>query len=147
MLRKENLKSLRETYKVPKGEEQDVHYAVERVTYDSATGSKTSHYDIIKTNVIMFDTVKRNLELQGYTVEILYHPDGKYSNVVIPGDARVELAEKDEEIAALRAEIAKMKAESAPEKSEANEEKPTENVEAKAESAPVKKGGRAKKSE
>ena len=142
------LSTHRENYEVPKGEEQVVHYKIERVTFDPQDGvTRVSHPDLIKTDVKMFDLVKRNLELQGYTVEILYHPDGKYSNVVIPGDARAELAEKDDEIAALRAEIARMKADVASEMPEVKEEKPTEKVEAKAESAPVKKGGRTKKSE
>lgn len=142
------LSTHRENYKVPKGEERVVHYKIERVLFDPKDGvTRVSHPDLIKTDVKMFDAVKYNLELQGYTVEILYHPDGKYSNVVIPGDPRQEVAEKDNEIAALRAEIARMKAEVASEMPEVNEEKPAEKEEAKAESAPVKKGGRTKKSE
>lgn len=142
------LSTHRENYKVPKGEERVVHYKIERVLFDPKDGvTRVSHPDLIKTDVKMFDDVKRNLELQGYTVEILFHPDGKYSNVVIPGDPRAEVAEKDAEIEALRAEIARMKAENAPSKEEAKEEKPTEKEEAKAESAPAKKGGRPKKGE
>lgn len=142
------LSTHRENYVVPKGEEREVHYKIERVLFDPTDGvTRVSHPDLVKTNVKMFDDVKRNLELQGYTVEILYHPDGKYSNVVIPGDARAEIAQRDDEIAALRAEIARMKADVASEMPEVNEEKPVEETEAKAETAPVKKGGRAKKSE
>ena len=31
----------------------------------------------------MFDNVKRNLELQGFTVNVLHHPEGKYNEEVI----------------------------------------------------------------
>ena len=76
----------------------------------------------------MFETItKRGLELNGYTVEILYHPNGTYSNVRIEdknilikkqdaeiADLKARLAEqtstdKDAEIAALKAEIEAMK--------------------------------------
>lgn len=148
----------RENYQVPKGEEHVVHYKAEKVLFDSKDGNKRlSHPDLIKTNVKMFDEVKRHLELQGYVIEILYHPMGKYSNVVVPADpsaelagARAELAEKEAENARLRAELeAQKKAakEVAPKKEEANDEIPAENEGEKTETPSVKKGGRPKKSE
>ena len=148
----------RENYQVPKGEEQIVHYKAEKILFDPKDGrTRLSHPDLLKTGVKMFDEVKRNLELQGYTIEILYHPLGKYTNVRIPKDANAELAEakaqladKDEEIARLKAALAEKeeaKKEVAPRKEEAKAENPSENEEAKAETTPAKKGGRAKKSE
>ena len=149
MLNRENLKSLRETYKVPKGEEQDVHYAIERVTHDTATGRKISHYDIIKTNVIMFDSVKRNLELQGYTVFVIYHPQGKYNELPAATSVEDMLDEKDAEIARLKAELENatkkkvVKEENAPEKEEAKENLPN-LAEEESEEKPRKKYNKSK---
>lgn len=141
----------RENYCVPKGEEQVVHYKAEKVLFDPKDGTRRlSHPDLIKTNVKMFDDVKRNLELQGYVIEILHHPLGKYTNVVVPADPMAELAAKDDEIARLRAELAaQMEATkgNAPQKEEAKAENPSEKEEAKTETPSVKKGGRTKKSE
>lgn len=109
-MQKNNLPLLslnRENYEVPKGEEQLVHYKIEKVLFSADGRTRLSHPDLIKTTDKMFDEVKRNLELQGYTVEILYHPQGKYTNVVLPKDTATEIAEKDAEIAKLKAELAK----------------------------------------
>ena len=151
----------RETYIVPKGEEQSVHYKAERVLYSG--GVRVSRPSVIKTDVKAFDNIKRNLELQGYTIEILYHPLGKYTTTRIPGDAAEEIAErdaaiakKDKEIAELEAKIkaleanaseAKMPKEEMP--SENKEEKPeipSEN-EGKSDEGNKKKVGRPKKEE
>ena len=147
----------RENYLVPKGEERIVHYKAEKVLYDPNDGvTRLSHPDLLKTNVKMFDDVKRNLELQGYTIEILHHPEGKYTNVVIKdsraelAEAKAELAAKDDEIARLKAELAAKgaaKKEVAPEKEEAKEEISSENEEATAELPKPKKGGKTKKGE
>lgn len=148
----------RENYCVPKGEEHCVHYKAEKVLFDPKDGThRLSHPDLIKTNTKMFDEVKRNLELQGYVIEILYHPLGKYTNVVVPADpkaelaiAKAELAAKDEELARMRAELeAQMQAnrENASQKLEENGENANENEEAKTETPTAKKGGRPKKSE
>lgn len=145
----------RENYAVPKGEEQIVHYKAERVLFDPKDGNvRLSHPDLLKTNVKMFDDVKRNLELQGYTIEILYHPQGKYTNVVIKdtsaelASAKAELAAKDDEIARLRAKLEAQEAkENAPEKVEAKEESAPENDGEIAESPKPKKGGKTKKVE
>lgn len=146
----------RENYKVPKGEEQSVHYKLERVAFD-ANENRISHPDLVKTNPKMFDIVKSALETAGYTIEILFHPDGKYSNVVIPvgsklelEQAKAELAAKDEEIAKLRAAIdaSKGKKDDAPQNEEASAENAPENEEAKPETPAGRRGGRTpKKSE
>lgn len=167
-MQKQNLPLLsisRENYQVPKGEEQQVHYKAERLAHDPVTLERTSHPDLIKTNVKQFDEVKRNLELQGYTIEILHHPLGKYTDVRLPKDVKAQLREKDDEIAALRAQLNAMKAdatakeeakpETAPESDEANAETAEEVNDANAENAsnekPAttsgRKGGRSKKSE
>ena len=54
----------------------------------------------------MFETItKRGLELNGYTVEILYHPNGTYSNVRIE-DKNILIKKQDAEIAELKAKLA-----------------------------------------
>ena len=54
----------------------------------------------------MFETItKRGLELNGYTVEILYHPNGTYSNVRIE-DKNILIKKQDAEIAELKARLA-----------------------------------------
>lgn len=70
----------------------------------------------------MFSLIKRNLELQGYVVEILYAPDGKYvvnttqegeepfkKNLVdkVRDEASIEIAKRDREIEELKNIIAK----------------------------------------
>lgn len=145
----------RANYKVPKGEEQVVHYKAERVMFDPHDGTtRISHPDLLKTNVRMFDDVKRNLELQGYTVEILYHPEGKYSDVVIPKGAKQQLAEKDAELRAKEDEIARLKAQiEAQNKANASEkegekEESAPKIEGENGEAPKpKRGAKTKKSE
>lgn len=82
MQKKGQNQSLSETnkgnYIVPKGEEQLVHYLVERVRYEGQV--RVSKPTLVKTPVSMFDMVMRNLELQGNRVEIVWHPQGKYNN-------------------------------------------------------------------
>lgn len=137
----------RENYKVPKGEEHIVHYKAEKVLYDNNGMVRVSHPDLIKTNVKMFDDVKRNLELQGYTIEILHHPQNKYTNVILADKNEAlaaELAAKDDEIARLRAELeAQMKATkgNAFGKEEAKEETPIESE------GETKRKGKTKKGE
>ena len=115
----------RENYIVPKGEEHAVHYKIAKLTEN---GAFIEPPRIVKSRVKMFETItKRGLELNGYTVEILYHPNGTYSNVRIEdknilikkqdaeiAEVKAKLAEqtstdKDAEIAALKAEIEAMK--------------------------------------
>ena len=115
----------RENYIVPKGEEHAVHYKIAKLTED---GAFIEPPRIVKSRVKMFETItKRGLELNGYTVEILFHPNGTYSNVRIEdkntlikkqdaeiAELKAKLAEqtstdKDAEIAALKAEIEAMK--------------------------------------
>ena len=133
----------RENYQVPKGEEHIVHYKAEKVLYDNNGMVRVSHPDLIKTNVKMFDDVKRNLELQGYTIEILHHPQNKYTNVILADKNEAfaaELAAKDDEIARLRAELEATK-ENASKKEEAKEEIPLESE------GETKRKGKTKKGE
>lgn len=103
----------RENYIVPKGQERVVHIKIAKLTAD---GSFLEPARIVREEPKFFDTVaKRNLETLGYTVEILFHPDGKYTSVRIEDkdaklrEAATALSEKDEEIARLKAELAKAK--------------------------------------
>ena len=146
MQNRESYKSLRENYKVPKGEEKVVHYLVEKPMYDPRTSVKISKPNVVKTDIQMFDMVKRDLELRGYMVFILYHPQGKYNEAPCVNDP---LAEKEQELdeamrenMELKAKLAALEAEkrerenefassesgendeNEPEKAEANEEKP-----------------------
>lgn len=93
----------RENYIVPKGEEHAVHYKIAKLTEN---GAFIEQPRIVKSRVKMFETItKRGLELNGYTVEILYHPNGTYSNVRIE-DKNVLIKKQDEEIAELKAKLA-----------------------------------------
>lgn len=92
----------RENYIVPKGEEHAVHYKIAKLTEN---GAFIEPPRIVKSRVKMFETItKRGLELNGYTVEILYHPNGTYSNVRIE-DKNVLIKKQDEEIAELKAKL------------------------------------------
>ena len=93
----------RENYIVPEGEEHAVHYKIAKLTEN---GAFIEPPRIVKSRVKMFETItKRGLELNGYTVEILYHPNGTYSNVRIE-DKNVLIKKQDEEIAELKAKLA-----------------------------------------
>lgn len=141
----------RENYIVPKGQEQAVHCKI--VKLDSA-GNFLEKCKLIRVGLKKFETIiKNNLEIMGYSVEILYHPMGKYSNVVIKdkdveiASRDLEIATKDDEIARLQREIAEMQnAVKVVDKKASNEEGATEvgatdGAEPKDEK---KKGGRPK---
>ena len=96
----------RENYIVPKGEEHAVHYKIAKLT---ESGEFIEQPRIVKSRVKLFESVtKRGLELNGYTVEILYHPNNTYSNVRIE-DKNVLIKKQDEEIAELKAKIEALK--------------------------------------
>ena len=93
----------RENYIVPEGEEHAVHYKIAKLTEN---GAFIEPPRIVKSRVKMFETItKRGLELNGYTVEILHHPNGTYSNVRIE-DKNVLIKKQDAEIAELKAKLA-----------------------------------------
>ena len=93
----------RENYIVPKGEEHAVHYKIAKLT---ESGEFIEQPRIVKSRLKLFESVtKRGLELNGYTVEILYHPNNTYSNVRIE-DKNVLIKKQDAEIAALKAKLA-----------------------------------------
>ena len=93
----------RENYIVPKGEEHAVHYKITKLTEN---GAFIEPPRIVKSRVKMFETItKRGLELNGYTVEILFHPNGTYSNVRIE-DKNILIKKQDAEIAELKARLA-----------------------------------------
>ena len=125
----------RENYEVPKGQEQVVHYKIAKL---DAHGKVLEPARICHDEPKLFETVlKRNLEILGYTVEILHHPEGRYSSVKIETteeklalkDLEIQklkeqvaqkeggnaLSEKDAEIERLKAELAKAKEENKPE--------------------------------
>ena len=156
----------RENYEVPKGQEHSVHYRIAKVDARSNFLEKPR---ICKDNPKEFDSsLKRNLEILGYTVEILFHPLGTYTDTRIvdkdaamrakdaeiaelkakvQGVANDALKEKDAEIAKLRAELEKANA--AKEKAEADAEeakkKAKEANEPKAPKEPKEaKGGKGK---
>lgn len=131
----ENAKWSRETYIVPKGEEQDVHYTCEVITRNNVTGVKTSQPRLVKTPVKLFEQIKRVLELQGNTIHILYHPQGKYP-VEVEEEENAIVAQKEAEIRALKAKLEEKSNESIDEALKAKDEE----IEAlKAELAKAKK--------
>lgn len=98
-----NAKVTRATYQCPKGEEGYVHYSVEKVAFNRVTGQKESRQSIVKTNPKLFESVKRNLELQGFTINVLFHPEGKY-NIEVVEESQEEKLRKEIE-AEVRAKI------------------------------------------
>ena len=92
----------RENYEVPKGQEHSVHYRIAKV---DAKGNFLEKPRICKDNPKEFDSsLKRNLEILGYTVEILYHPLGTYTDTRIV-DKDAAMRAKDAEIAELKAKV------------------------------------------
>lgn len=92
----------RENYNVPKGQEQTVHCKIAKL---DANGNFLEGVRLVHFGLKKFETtIKDNLETMGYTVEILHHPMGKYSNSVIKSKD-VEIKVKDAEIEALKAEL------------------------------------------
>lgn len=92
----------RENYEVPKGQEHSVHYRIAKV---DARGNFLEKPRICKDNPKEFDSsLKRNLEILGYTVEILYHPLGTYTDTRIV-DKDAAMRAKDAEIAELKAKV------------------------------------------
>ena len=132
-----------------------VHYKAEIPRFNKKTGRQESHPEIIKTGLKMFPSVKRELEKQGYVIEILWHPEGKYNTPLQPApvaerDAEIAalMAERDAEIAALKAELAKLelkgKADQAQDAAAKESEKPA-GESTDDEAAPEKKAEPAKK--
>lgn len=159
--KKSLLEVTHDIYVVPKGKERFVHYTVEKIRFDNASGERLSHPELVKTGVKMFDTfVKRNLEMNGYTINILHHPLGKYiaydprvSNRVAVEqlekaneEAHNALAEKEAKIAELEARIKAMEMKDATPTRDAGPHDPFNEASAPQPAAPkkpsVKKGGK-----
>lgn len=116
---------LNRTNYTPKDHEKHlVHYKAELTRFNKTTGVKESNCEILKTGVKMFDTVKRNLEKQGYVIEIIYHPKGKY-NTPIP---TVKPDEKDYEIEALKKQLAEANAKLAEKEAQKDEKEDSEEA-------------------
>lgn len=88
------LKLSRSNYTPDQKEKHLVHYKSEKRKFDPNTGERLSHPELIKTSVKLFPTVKRNLELQGYSVEILWHPQNLYNT---PSQSPLETEEAPKE--------------------------------------------------
>lgn len=133
----------RENYNVPKGQEQSVHCKIAKA---DESGAFIERPRLVHFGIKEFETgCKDNLETMGYMVEILYHPMGKYSNVVIK-DKDTEIATRDAEIEALRAELASKAEDPLAEKDAEIARLKAELAKAKeAEPKAEKKGGRPKK--
>lgn len=105
--KEQSLLSNRENYIVPKGQEHTVHYKIAKLT---PSGEFLEKPRIVATGEKLFDScVMRNLELQGYTIEILYHPSGKYTSTRIV-DKNVLIDAQNKEIERLKAELEEYKA-------------------------------------
>ena len=68
----------RENYNVPKGQEQTVHCKIAKNWILTATSLR--EFALFLRLKKFETTIKDNLETMGYTVEILHHPMGRYSN-------------------------------------------------------------------
>src|SRR5574344_380464 len=84
----------RENYIVPKGQEQIVHCKIAKL---DASGNFLEEVRLVRFGLKKFETMR-------YTVEILHHPMGKYSNSVIKSKD-LEIKVKNAEIEALKAEL------------------------------------------
>lgn len=99
-----NVAALNRSNYTPAAKEKHlVHYKAEIPRFNNKTGKQESHPEIIKTGLKMFPSVKRDLEKQGYVIEILWHPEGKYNTPL----QTAPVDERDAEIAALKAELAR----------------------------------------
>lgn len=115
-MRHENLEGVnRGNYTPANNEKHLVHYKAELPRHNAKTGVKESHPELLKTGLKQFPQVKRDLEKQGYVIEIVYHPEGKY-NTPLPTP---KVDARDAEIEALKAELAALKAKAAEEAAEA----------------------------
>lgn len=123
----------RGNYTPDKSEKHLVHYKAELVRHNGKTGAKESHPELLKTGIKMFPQVKRDLEKQGYIIEIVYHPQGKY-NTPMPTP---KVDERDAEIAALKAELEALKSQKVAD--DAPKAETTETVEETAKEEPVVK--------
>lgn len=151
------MKVHRDNYKPQENEKHLVHYKIEQVRFSEDNGKRLSHPELIKTPVKMFENIKRNLELQGFKVEIVWHPNGLYTSYVIPesnGNSEAlaaketEIKEKTDLLAEKDAEIARLMEELTRAKTivTSAEESPKKTVEESVEETPVtKKAGRPKK--
>lgn len=109
----------RATYVVPKGQERIVHYTAEKPMFKN--GVRVSTPQLIKSGLKTFELVKRDLELQGYTINILFHPEGKYNQEPVEVENLNQVvAEKDEEIARLKALLAEKENENGKEEKTGN---------------------------
>lgn len=111
MQNKESIRDLDRNNYVPKNTEVHlVHYKAERPQFDRTTGERISKAELIKTPVKLFDMVKKQLELQGMMVEVIYHPEGKYNVVDKQISPSEMLSEKEREYKELAAKLAEMEA-------------------------------------
>lgn len=126
----------RENYEVPKGQEQVVHYKIAKL---DSKGKIIEPARICHDEPKLFETVlKRNLELMGYTVEILHHPQERYSSMRIE-TAEEKLMQKDLEIAALKEQVAQKGGDTLSEKDAEIERLKAEIAKMKADKKPTQK--------
>lgn len=127
---KEGRKSLLEVthdiFIVPKGQEHLVHYTAEIVHRDPKTGRRTSEPQLRRCSLRLFDTiVKRNLELQGWVLNILHHPLGKYIAYEPEIDKDAKIAELEAKLAGAKdaqAKVAELEAELAKQAGDADKD-------------------------
>lgn len=65
-----------ENYIVPDNERNSFHVIIEVVKFDSNTGRRLSRPRLQKFGAKAFAQARRVLEMQGYTVKVLYDPTG-----------------------------------------------------------------------
>ena len=98
-------------YIVPQGEENTYHCRIEQVQFSQSTGKRLSRPMIQKFDAKMFQSVRRLLKQQGWTIDILYDPTAwleeqkEKENMTREKRRELEAARKQKEREALKAEI------------------------------------------
>ncbi len=104
-----------ENYIVPKGEEGSFHVKQEIPFFDQRTGARRSRPRIQKYGAKEFASIRRNLQQQGYVLEVLHDPtewlkikaEEKAEKEALTAQRQHELKmqRREEEKAAMKAEI------------------------------------------
>lgn len=102
-------------YIVPKGEEGSWHVKQEIPSFNQRTGKRQSVPRVQKYGAKEFGIIKRNLEQQGYVIDILHDPtewlkeqaEAKAEREALTAQKRHEqkVAQREKEKAAMKAEI------------------------------------------
>ena len=100
-----------ENYIVPQGEENTFHCRIEQIQFSPTTGKRLSRPMVQKFDAKLFQSIRRLLKQQGWTIDVLYDPtewlkEQKEKNEMTREKRKeLEAARKQKERDALKAEI------------------------------------------